>query len=116
MRVKVCGMKYPENIQRIASFEPDYLGFIFYNKSLRFVNSDVVKDHIINIPKQIQKVGVFVNEDLKNITQICQSHQISIVQLHGNETPEFCINLMQEGKKVIKAFGVDRSYRTCWGD
>ena len=64
IQIKICGMKFPENINEIASLQPNYMGFIFYEKSLRnFENA------IPNIDKSIQKVGVFVNASLEFILE-----------------------------------------------
>lgn len=65
MKLKVCGMKYIENIQQVAALQPDYLGFIFYEKSKR--NFEGI---IPELPKSIKKVGVFVNEYLEIIVSL----------------------------------------------
>ena len=110
MKIKICGMKYPGNIQEIADLKPDYFGFIFYEKSKRFVldeNKEGFSDFIFQDSLRVQKVGVFVNEDIKNIIRIATEFDINILQLHGNETPEFCENLQLLDFKIIKAFGID---------
>jgi phosphoribosylanthranilate isomerase len=89
MKVKVCGMKTPENIQALAKLDIDYMGFIFYKKSPRFAEIPVV------LPEHIQKVGVFVNESTEKILEKVESFGLNIVQLHGHETPEFCEELNQ---------------------
>ncbi|MDN3677346.1 phosphoribosylanthranilate isomerase [Flavobacterium paronense] len=98
-------MKYPANINEIASLQPDYLGFIFYEKSPRnFENT------IPNIHKSIHKVGVFVNASLEEIEEKVSKHQLDFVQLHGDESPEFCHLLQQNKFKVIKAFSIDNQF------
>ena len=69
MKIKICGMKHPENIQLIAALQPALMGFIFYPKSPRYAEPlDVA---VLNtLPKSIKKIGVFVNEDLENILTI----------------------------------------------
>ena len=62
MKLKVCGMKYPQNITEIESLKPDLMGFIFYKKSKRFFNQPE-----INLNGKIKKVGVFVNENFQEI-------------------------------------------------
>ena len=81
MKLKVCGMKYLENIQRVAELQPDYLGFIFYEKSKR--NFDGI---IPELPKSIKKVGVFVNETIDEVLSKIRKHDLQTVQLHGDET------------------------------
>ena len=60
VKLKICGMKYPENIQDISTLHPDYLGFIFWEKSSRYMNLETIPE----IPKSIKKVGVFVNSSM----------------------------------------------------
>ena len=88
VRLKICGMKYQDNITEIATLEPDYLGFIFYEKSSRFFNGTIPQ-----LPKSIKKVGVFVNATLEEIIEKVEIHHFDLVQLHGAESPEFCLNL-----------------------
>ena len=88
MKLKVCGMKYNDNIISVAQLQPDYMGFIFYEKSPRnFVGN------MPEIPKSIKKVGVFVNASLEEVIDKVNTHGLQAVQLHGEETPEFCIKL-----------------------
>lgn len=81
-------MKYPKNIQEVASLEPDYLGFIFYEKSSRFFENE----HSI-IPKQIKKVGVFVNAEVFDIVEKVIRHKLNIIQLHGKEDELYVLRL-----------------------
>lgn len=98
-------MKFPDNIKDIASLKPDYLGFIFYEKSPRnFENT------IPNLPESIQKVGVFVNTSLEEINEKVKQFALDFVQLHGDESPEFCYQLQQNKFKVIKAFSIDNKF------
>ncbi|GAW88510.1 phosphoribosylanthranilate isomerase [Flavobacterium psychrophilum] len=62
MKLKICGMKYPENILEVSTLLPDYLGFIFWEKSSRYFDLEIPK-----IPESIKKVGVFVNATLEEI-------------------------------------------------
>ncbi|RYD69407.1 MAG: phosphoribosylanthranilate isomerase, partial [Sphingobacteriales bacterium] len=66
LKLKVCGMKFAANIAAVASLQPDYLGFIFYEKSPRFI-SEVSAELIKYIPSEIKTVGVFVNEVLETV-------------------------------------------------
>lgn len=101
MKLKICGMKYTENIQEVATLQPDYLGFIFYEKSPRFFNGKLPE-----LPKSIQKVGVFVNAPMNDILQKIKEHDLQVVQLHGNETPEVCEVLKIINVEVIKVFSI----------
>lgn len=105
IQIKICGMKFPDNISEIASLQPDYLGFIFYEKSPRnFENT------IPNIDKSIQKVGVFVNASFEIIQEKVKQYGLNLIQLHGDESPEFCHSLQQNKFKVIKAFSIDNQF------
>ncbi|AXT56238.1 phosphoribosylanthranilate isomerase [Aquimarina sp. AD1] len=88
MKLKVCGMKYQENIEAVAALQPDYLGFIFYEKSPR--NFDAI---IPQIPDTIKKTGVFVDEEINSILEKSNKYNFNAVQLHGNESSEFCKEL-----------------------
>ncbi|MFT5847588.1 MAG: phosphoribosylanthranilate isomerase [Psychroserpens sp.] len=88
MKLKVCGMKYKDNINEVAHLQPDYLGFIFYEKSSRFFNGDIPK-----LPNSIKKVGVFVDASIPYILEKIETHNLQTIQLHGEESPEFCAEL-----------------------
>lgn len=106
MKVKVCGLKYKDNIQKILNLKPDYVGFIFYAKSKRFVGENV---EFPLIPSDIKKVGVFVNANEEYILDKINRYNLDIVQLHGDETPQFCEKIKLT-TKVIKAFGIDEDF------
>ena len=110
-------MRESANLQSLIALGPDFIGFIFYNKSKRFV-SDFPQ---VEIPLYIKKVGVFVNETAENILEIVKNHNLDYVQLHGDETPEFCSKLAKNEEVnagflesfqlgVIKAFSVDEDF------
>ena len=86
MKLKVCGMKY--NPIEVAELQPDYLGFIFYNKSARHFTGNIPE-----LPASIKKVGVFVNVEIDKILEKIEKYELDAVQLHGNETPEYCKEL-----------------------
>lgn len=106
MKIKVCGMRESENISELMTLKPDYIGFIFYDKSKRFV-ADFPQ---IEIPSTTKKVGVFVNETIEEIGEKVQKYDLDFVQLHGNETPEFCEKLASKNIKIIKAFSVGENF------
>lgn len=105
VKIKICGMRFPENIIEIASLRPDYFGFIFYTKSPRFFDGQIPK-----IDGSIQKVGVFVNATLDEIEEKVKQYELDIVQLHGEESAEFCHLVQQKKIKVIKAFSIDNGF------
>lgn len=105
LQIKICGMKFPDNITEIALLQPDYLGFIFYGKSLRNFENEIP-----DIPKSINKVGVFVNASLEEILEKTTQFELDFVQLHGDESPEFCHLIQQNKIKVIKAFSIDNQF------
>ena len=99
MKLKICGMKYKDNIEAVANLQPDYLGFIFYDKSARHFNTSIP-----DIPKSIKKVGVFVDEELEIVQKTIQKFNLQAVQLHGSESPEYCAEL--SNVEVIKVFSI----------
>lgn len=111
IKLKVCGMKFAANIAAIATLKPDYLGFIFYEQSPRFI-SDVSAELIKYIPEEIKTVGVFVDEKLEKVKEKVNLLQLKFVQLHGRESPEYCQDLKSTfgNLEIIKAFGVDELF------
>jgi len=111
MKLKVCGMKFQENIKGLISLQPDYLGLIFYLRSPRYAQVDLLETNsILNLPKGIKKVGVFVNGDPAEIRMLNSSLGFDYLQLHGYESPEYCKILKEQGFKLIKAFSLDRDF------
>ena len=110
MKLKVCGMRDAENIKALVELKPDFIGFIFYDKSPRFVGNTLDAELIQSIPREIRKVGVFVNATVDYILQNVKKYGLNYVQLHGNETPDFCKNLRMKGVNIIKAFRLDESF------
>lgn len=110
MKLKVCGMKYPDNIFEVANLKPDYMGFIFYSKSVRFVNKDEVKETIKEIPMDIAKVGVFVNHPFSEVIDICQRLELDFAQLHGKEPLDYTNEIKNKGIDIIKVFHMDNNF------
>ena len=108
MKLKVCGMQETENIAALASLQPNYMGFIFWEPSKRYCTT-VPTD----IPKHIKKVGVFVDETTKQIKEKVKLFGLDAVQLHGDESPRQCAALLNLCE-VIKAFriGPDFDFKT----
>ena len=110
MKVKVCGMRDPENIRQVAALQPDFMGFIFYSGSKRFVGGHFTPELLASLPSSIQKIGVFVNEQPDIIKEKVAIYKLDLVQLHGHEPPRQCQELQEAGIKVIKAFSVDDAF------
>ncbi|RYG15184.1 MAG: phosphoribosylanthranilate isomerase [Chitinophagaceae bacterium] len=109
LKLKVCGMKHAANIAAVAELHPDYLGFIFYAKSPRFIG-EVSAELIKYIPTSIKTTGVFVNEALETVKTHVLKHNLKAAQLHGNESEAYCRELRLTGIDVIKAFGVGENF------
>ena len=102
--IKVCGMCEAENIRDVESLEGiDMLGFIFYPKSPRYVY-----ELPAYLPTHARRIGVFVNEDKQVVSMYADRFELDYVQLHGNESPEYCRSLHTAGLKIIKAFSIAR--------
>lgn len=98
-------MKVPNNIENIANLSPDYMGFIFYKKSPRYFD-----DQLPVLPKSIKKTGVFVNATTQEITSRVKKFGLQAVQLHGDEKPDYCRQIKEQGLEVIKVFSVGESF------
>jgi phosphoribosylanthranilate isomerase len=110
LKIKVCGMRDPENISGVVAVAPDYLGFIFYPKSKRFVGFEPSAKVLTAIPDSVRKVGVFVDEIPEKVLEICRNWKLDVAQLHGNESLEYCRQIKDSGITVFKAFSVDESF------
>ena len=106
MKLKVCGMKYQDNIQEVATLQPDYLGFIFYEQSARHFDAHRIPE----ISNTIKKTGVFVDADLDFVIKKISKHNLKAVQLHGNETPEYCKQLRGKNIEIIKVFSIKNEF------
>lgn len=105
MKLKVCGMRSAENIALLSNLSPDYMGFIFWKPSKRYVDKDTPV-----LPQNIKKTGVFVNDTEEYIMDTIERHQLQAVQLHGEEHPSFCNKIRSTGIETIKAFAVDSNF------
>lgn len=106
LKIKVCGMRLPQNIDDVAALTIDYMGFIFYPQSKRFV------DHIPFAPSTsgLKRTGVFVNDRVAHIKAKIAECSLQAIQLHGDEDVAFCQQLAQPGIQLIKAFGIDDDF------
>ena len=110
MNIKVCGMRDSSNIATLCTVPINYIGFIFYAKSGRFVGEDF--DTLISrsIPSHIKKVGVFVNASETYINSKIERYNLDCIQLHGDESPDFCKTFANKTIEIIKTFGIDESF------
>ena len=97
-------MRQKVNIEQLVRLNPDYIGFIFYPQSKRYVGDEIAEDILNLIPVNIKKVGVFVDEPLDSLIEKYRINRLDMIQLHGNELPDYCDKLKKMRIPVIKAF------------
>jgi phosphoribosylanthranilate isomerase len=113
IKLKVCGMRDPQNIYDVAALNPDYMGFIFYERSKRFIRT-INPSELSQLPENIAKVGVFVNHDLIDVVQKAKMYDLNFIQLHGQESADYVAALKQQflgtNIQLMKAFGIDDQF------
>lgn len=117
MKIKVCGLTQPEQIQELIAAKIDYLGFIFYQKSPRYVLPHLSPEKIRTLQHQ-GKVGVFVNEEIKVIAELAEAADLQLIQLHGAEDRDFIRHLrrvLPVQTRIIKSVAVNFE-RNCNAD
>jgi phosphoribosylanthranilate isomerase len=107
IKLKVCGMRDAANIREISALKPDYMGFIFYERSPRFVGSQYQFPDLVS---DIKKVGVFVNASTSDVMEKHGQYGLDFLQLHGNESVAQVKELKNEGVRIFKVFSVDDSF------
>jgi phosphoribosylanthranilate isomerase len=110
MKLKVCGMRETTNISELLKLSPDFVGFIFFAKSKRDVADSLDAELLASFPNSTQKVGVFVNAELDFVKGKVEQFGLELVQLHGDESPEYCFDLKSKGINVMKVFSVGESF------
>lgn len=107
-RIKLCGLRRPEDIEMANEFEPDFVGFIIdFPKSHRSVTPQEAKNLATRLNPKIPRVGVFVNQPVEKVISLLNDSTIDIAQLHGSEPDEYIERVRgQTGKQVIKAFEI----------
>ncbi len=106
IKIKVCGMTQAGNVKELTQLNPDYIGFIFYPASKRYIGEHIPTEILEIIPATIKKVGVFVNVPLEEIKHIIRTNQLDGVQLHGEESIQYCRSIKETGVFLIKTFGI----------
>jgi phosphoribosylanthranilate isomerase len=111
LKFKICGMRQPENMAAVAALNPDYLGFIFYRASARYVGELDVRA-MQAIPANIRKTGVFVDATADEIAQAIAVYDLAALQLHGQEDADFVqsLKIAHPQVEVIKAFGIHEDF------
>ena len=108
MKIKICGLTREQDIQAVNQWKPDYIGFVYAEKSRRYVSRQQAARLKKNLSPDIQAVGVFVNESKEKIVRLFMENTIDIAQLHGQETEEEISWIKEQtGKPVIKAISVN---------
>lgn len=107
MKLKVCGLTKMDQIQELISLNTDFLGFIFYDRSPRFVLNQLSLEEISEINHQ-GKVGVFVNETVEKIVEISEKAKLNFIQLHGDEDEDFIKRLRHSLSKKVEIIKVIR--------
>jgi phosphoribosylanthranilate isomerase len=108
IQIKVCGMRDPSNIAEVVKLNPQYIGFILYCDSPRFVSLEEACNLVKSIPLSIKKTGVLVDEPVENAVRIAQSGIFDLLQLHGNESADYCKKISAY-IGIIKAFPITKS-------
>ena len=110
LKIKVCGMRDPSNIRELVKLNADYIGFIFYPRSKRYIGTHIPSEILSIIPATIQKIGVFVDEPIDSLIKIVRDNKLDIVQLHGDEFPDYCEKLNTLNIPLIKAFSISPDF------
>ena len=105
--IKVCGIANLENLKLVLKYPISAIGFIFFEKSPRYISPDEAKKLIEFIPKNIKKVGVFVNEKVEIVQNLSEKLNLDFIQLHGNENQNY---INQINIPIIKAFRINPSF------
>ncbi|MEQ1798552.1 MAG: phosphoribosylanthranilate isomerase [Lacibacter sp.] len=108
MNIKVCGITQLKQLQQLEGLDIDFAGFVFDKDSPRYAEGKLDKKEVKKADYDLKKVGVFVNPSYSDILDAIEDYGLDVVQLHGEETPEFCSDL-NEDIEVIKAFRIDET-------
>lgn len=112
MRIKVCGMTQPEQVEQLAGMGISFAGFIFYPKSPRYVFKHMTTTQIRK-ENSVNKVGVFVNSTVEEVLHMVDECRLHMVQLHGDENPKYCEKIA-DYVSVVKAFRLSENDSVEW--
>lgn len=105
VKVKICGVTNPDDALKVYEFGADLIGFVFFENSPRRIKPSLARDIIRNLPQNILKVGLFLDEDIGLVRDTAKDCGLDMLQLHGAESVEYCEKLGREFK-IIKSFKV----------
>ena len=105
-KIKMCGLRRPEDIEFANMVKPDYIGYVFAEKSKRYIATEKAAELTKLLDADIVPVGVFVDETMENVIAAVKTGAVKMVQLHGSESEDFVSELKSRGIPVIKAFQV----------
>lgn len=105
-KIKMCGLRRPEDIEFANRVKPDYIGYVFAEKSKRYITPEKAAELTKLLDGDIVPVGVFVDETMENVIAAVKMGAVKMVQLHGSESEDFVSELKSRGIPVIKAFQV----------
>jgi phosphoribosylanthranilate isomerase len=108
LKIKICGMRDPENIREVGALSPDFMGFIFYKPSPRYVGESF--ELPADLPSSVKRVGVFVNESVERMLEVSRKQGLTYAQLHGEESVDVCRKLRNENLGVIKVFRIGEQF------
>ena len=106
MNIKVCGITQLKQLQELDEIGIEFVGLNFYRESPRYVVGKIAGSDLNDADFDIRKVGVFANENISNVMKITEEYSLDVVQLQGDETPEYCKRLSEE-VEVIKTFRIN---------
>lgn len=109
MNLKICGQKH--NIADVAGLRPDYLGFIFWEPSSRYFDHEIPP-----LPPEIKRVGIFVDAPIEKVLEKVSRYNLDAVQLHGNETPEYCATLKNRHSELVSESQTIATLKQVQGD
>lgn len=103
-------MRNTDNIAQVSKLNLDYMGFICYPKSPRYIAESSMQAALSHCAESVKRVAVFVNEDVDEVLRISEEFGFDLVQLHGTESPQYASLLKEQGLSIIKAFGIDADF------
>lgn len=104
-RIKICGFTQIEDVNDAVALGVDALGFVFVDSSPRCINIEQANAMIQHLPPFVQTVGLFMNQSEQEIREVLQEVPLNLLQFHGDETPEFCVQFKMPYIKAIPMGG-----------